>query len=480
MIRDHVGRHYAPYAVPVPPAGIAYLAGKLVKCGHTVKCLDLYAFPHSDQKLLGLIQSFQPDAVGFSCLTLAMENVSHLYRLFKAEGLNFPVILGNAHVSILARETLEKGIGDVIVKGEAEESISELASALEDGRDLEEIKGIAFRKNGGIVETPPRSPIQPIDSIPFPVWHDFDLSVYRAAALPLTVFRNVRPLPVLATRGCPFTCEFCAQDYAFKGLRKRSLEHVVEEIEYLHRDYGCDCIGFLDACFPLNVSQGMEFCELYRRKGLDRKIIWFCETRVSLVEKELLREMAASGCRMVQYGFESGSQEVLDTIGKETTLEEAENAVEYTREAGILAYGLFMLGNRGETRDTCMETIRFARKLDCDLAKFNLVIPYPGSSIYSRFREEGRMSLVDRDEDPALEDTNRFTGFFDLSRNGSEPLFVPEGMTARELVRLQKKAMFSFYLRPGLISRYFFRRIVAWREMFKGAFILVHDMIRSK
>lgn len=472
-IEDLVGKHYAPYAVPVPPAGIASLAGRLKAEGHQVTCYDAYAHRPGNKALLRMIHDSAPDIVGFSCLTLAMKNVAKLCVLLKESGSKTKIVLGNAHVSVLSRQTLENGTGDIIVRGEAEETMAELVHALADQTPLFNVKGISFRDiNGEIVETPDRSPIDNLDKMPFPVWNDFDLSIYKAAALPLTIFEGTRPLPVLASRGCPYSCEFCAQDYAFKGVRLRSLESVIEEIIYLHEEYECNCVGFLDACFPLSESQGLEFCRLFRARGLHKRIKWFCETRVNLVNKNLLLEMSRAGCKMVQYGFESGNQAILDTIRKKSTLKQAELAVEYTRKAGMLAYGLFMLGNRGETSATCMETIRFARKLGCDLAKFNLVVPYPGSPLFNRY-------LTER-EDHQSDFTDRFTGFFDLLADGSEPLFVPEGMTAAELIHLQKKAMLSFYLRPGLISRYLIHRIVSLREMIKGGYILLHDIVKSR
>jgi radical SAM superfamily enzyme YgiQ (UPF0313 family) len=192
---------------------------------------------------------------------------------------------------------------------------------------------------------------------------------------------------------------------------------------------------------------------------------------VNIVTERLLEAMADAGCRMVQYGFESGSQEILDKINKQATLEEAESAVKYTRKAGILAYGLFMLGNRGETYETCMQTIKFARHLGCDLAKFNLVIPYPGSPLYYIYLAEQRGELKFS--------TDRFTGFFDLVSEGSDPMYVPEGMTAKELIHLQKKAMLMFYTRPGLVFRYLTSNIVSRKEMLKGGYILIHDILKS-
>ncbi len=472
-IEDLVGKHYAPYAVPVPPAGIAYLAGRLKADGHRVRCFDAYAYRPDSDSLVRMIEEFGPDIIGFSCLTLAMKNVTRLCRLLHERGCKAKIVLGNAHVSVLGRETLESGTGDIIVKGEAEETIAELVQALAEGTSLASVKGISYRdQNGDIFETPDRPAIENLDLLPFPVWNDFDLSIYKAAALPLSIFEGTRPLPVMASRGCPYSCEFCAQDYAFKGVRLRSLEKVIEEVVYLYEEYGCNCVGFLDACFPLSEAQGMEFCRLFRARKLHEKIIWFCETRVNLVNKNLLQEMSRSGCKMVQYGFESGNQDVLNTIQKQSTIEQAELAVENTRAAGMLAYGLFMLGNRGETTATCRDTIRFARKLGCDLAKFNLVIPYPGSPLYNRYLLEQK--------DPLSTSTDRFTGFFDLLVDGSEPLFVPEGMTAAELIYLQKKAMLSFYLRPGLIYRYIVKRIVSLPEMLKGGYILLHDILKSR
>ena len=470
-IEEKVGGRFAHYAVPVPPQGIASLAAQLRRAGHEAFCYDQYATKLPNEDLVRQIREWGADVVGFSVLTLAMGSVREAVGMLREELPDVKIVLGNVHATVFPDELLRNETADLVVRGEGEATIVDMMDTLANDGDLSEVAGLSFCRDGEIVHNPARPTIANLDSLALPEWDEFEIDRYKCVSLPMRVFEGSRALPIQASRGCPFHCTYCAQDFAGKRLRVRDLDLICDEMEHYIDRYNVDCFGFIDACFPVSKRQGRDFCEKYISRGLHKKAIWFTETRVDLVDAEVLDAMKEAGCEMVQYGFESGSDEVLKTINKggRATTSRALQTMEATKNAKILSFGLFMLGSPGETEEDCEKTIEFARELDCDLAKFNLVVPYPGSDLFdeykSRYEETGY-------------DENRITGFFDWSTFSGELIYVPDGMTSERLVKLQRRALFRFYLRPALVLRYITRRLLTYREFFIGAVNLLIEYSR--
>ena len=199
------------------------------------------------------------------------------------------------------------------------------------------------------------------------------------------------------------------------------------------------------------------------------KIGWDARARVNTVDRDLLKKMKKAGVHLIMYGFEVGNQEVLSKTGKRTTLEQAKEAMRMTKKAKILSLGLFMLGLPGETIVSCEDTIRFANELDCDIAKFNIAVPLPGSEFFAGY--------IGKKE--AVGDTSKFTSWFDWSSlsNSGQLLSTPQDVSSRELVDLQRKAMFSFYLKPRIIFRHLF--ITSFSDLYFGFYILARKYLKS-
>jgi radical SAM superfamily enzyme YgiQ (UPF0313 family) len=213
----------------------------------------------------------------------------------------------------------------------------------------------------------------------------------------------------------------------------------------------------------------MEFCEEFMRRGLHKKVIWFTETRVDLVDLSLLKIMKRAGLRLIMYGFESGNQRILDSMNKKITLQQSKQAMRYTKEAGILTLGLFILGMPGETEDTCEDTIRFAKELNCDIAKFNLAVPYPGSQFFDDYKD--KLDLKN--------DFGKFTSWYNWTAGSGDLIFVPENMTSEKLAKLQKRAMLEFYLRPTIILRHIFKGITSIQNLVIGGYILIYNFFKK-
>jgi radical SAM superfamily enzyme YgiQ (UPF0313 family) len=247
-------------------------------------------------------------------------------------------------------------------------------------------------------------------------------------------------LPVVHTtaiRGCPFRCTFCSNNIVFgRKIRAKSPERVIEEITSVTRLYGAREIAFWDDTFTINKKWATSLCNLIMKEKLD--IVWSCYASVNTVDKELLQTMGKAGCWNIFYGFESGIQQLINNIEKEITIDQIRNVNKWTREAGIEVRASFMLGLPGETPALAKKTIEFAVELEPDYAQFSITTPFPGTKLYTQANKYGKLSL----------NFAQYTGW--------EPVFVPFGYKdGKELVKMEKLAIRSFYLRP----RYVLNRI---------------------
>ncbi|MCK9431357.1 MAG: radical SAM protein [Candidatus Omnitrophica bacterium] len=457
---------YRRFVSPLPPSGLAYIGAVLEAGGFEVFIEDQFASQISNQQLLEKVKAIAPQVVGFSCLTTAMNNVGFLVGQIRKRHKDVKIILGNIHPTLFAREVLERAGADIAVRGEGEYSMLETACALRDGKPLEGIRGISFKKAGEVVQNPDRELIRDLKVLPYPAWHLFDLSLYMNFTV-IGVY-NQTILPVQASRGCPYRCYFCSQDKVYPVTRYRQVKDVVDEIEFLADKFGVRNFGFNDAYFPFSVKHGMEFCEELMRRGLHKKMKWITETRVDKVSLELLVKMKEAGLRLILYGFESGNQRILDLINKAATLEQAREAAAMTKKAGIFISGLFILGLPGETRQTCLDTIRFAKEIDPEIAKFNIAVPFPGS----RFFEDQKEKLGGSAE------YRKFSSWYDFYSAKGNLIYSPDSIGSEELRNLQRKAMFEFYLRPAKVWRHLTGGIFPLRDLLYGFYVLMDNYSR--
>ncbi len=419
---------------PQPPMGLILLAGVLESRGYPVKIVDANLLGLKPEEIVPLLDD--TDVLGLTAMTPTVSRAIDIAREVKAARPELPVIMGGPHATLLPAETMAAAPEvDIIVRGEGEESLVNLLSVLENNKSLDSVSGITYRTDGIIVDNAPSPEITDLDSLPFLAYHLVPLKSYR----PHPPHGRAKPFAVLITsRGCPYNCGYCSKPVFGKRFRGQSPERVVDEIAYLQEKYGVREIAFYDDSFTLDMERAYRICEEIISRGL--KIIWSCETRVNLVDKRLLKKMKQSGCYSISYGLESGSQEILDVIDKGTTLEQAEEAVRHTREAGIHAVGYFMIGSPGETPETINETIRFAKKLKVDFAQFSITTPFPGTNLYDLYLEGGGRP------DIPWEDY-----VYAASSEGRAPVFESESLSREDIVRWEKEAYRDFYLRPSYI-----------------------------
>jgi len=449
------------------PMSIAYLGAALERDGAEVVLIDQIPRRFSNPEMVSFLKAQNPDIVGFSLLTTTVSNVLDAVQLVRAELPNAKIVMGNHHASLFAQDLLQNGAADIIVRGEGEVSLAELVRVLGEGGKLDSVAGISFARDGEVVHNPPRPVIADLDTLSHPAWHLVDLFNEKYMQLPLIGVYST-PLPVMASRGCPFHCVFCSQDTQYKKVRIRNVIKVVDEIESLVDRYGFEWFGFNDAYFPWTKKMGFDFADELIRRGLHRRVRWITESRVDMVDDELMAKLRESGLSVIFFGFESGNQRVLDLAGKRTTLAQAEAAARAAKRAGVVVMGFFMLGLPGDTKESCQETVDFAIKIDCDFAKFAITVPYPGSKLY-----EMQKDRIDATQ------FEKFTSWYNWASGDEELLSAPEGMTVKELLSIQRSGMLKFYARPSQVYRHLARGTLSLKHMSYGAYVLVEGAMRN-
>lgn len=388
------------------PLGLGYIASVLREEGHNVSVLDINGLGYSDEKVEDLINRLKFDIVGIGGLTSTYKYVKWLAKIIKKYKPGIPIIAGNM-VSTANPEVLLKNSNvDIAVIDEGEITAKELVSAINSGRDLKEIKGIYYKDNGIIIETPARERITDLDSLPFPARDLFPMEIYLNNSTQSSITFGLRMASISSIRGCPYDCTFCSRPFGTR-IYMRSPKTIIEEIKELKKRYRVEFVSFCDNLFLVNEKWVLEICERIISENLDIK--WTAATRVNLVNNNLLRNMYKAGCVNLGYGFESGSQIVLDRMRKGVTVKQAEEAIEMTKAAKIGASGSFIFGMPGETIDTIKETLDFIKRTRLPLYRFFYATPYPRTELYEIAKKMGRLPV---DEDKYLESLGEMRNTF--------------------------------------------------------------------
>ncbi len=314
---------------------------------------------------------------------------------------------------------------DIAIRGESEHAIEEITSR----KPFADILGITFRSESGFKSNPDRPYIEvdDLDKLPFPARHLLKNELYVApdTGEPLTMI-NVG-------RGCPHRCIYCAVTIASgHKLKMRSPKNVVDEIEVCVKDLGIHNFFFRADTFTWDEGWTVDVCKEILNRNID--IRWGANSRVDTISEERVKWMKKAGCWIIGFGFESGNQESLTRMKKRITLEQSRNAVKLCRKYGVKVYGLFLIGLPWETRQMIEDTIAFMKKLNPSFVDVNIAYPFPGTEYYGIAKEMGMF----KDEDLK-------------SGDYSKPIVHTTELSADDLVELRRKALMSFYLRPGYI-----------------------------
>jgi radical SAM superfamily enzyme YgiQ (UPF0313 family) len=445
---------------PQPPIGLALIAAILRKAGYPVKILDANALQLKLEVIAEMVSG--ADVVGITAMTPTIGTALSIARHLKQKSPHLKIVMGGPHVTLLPEETLASSPDvDVIVRGEGDVTAIELLQAIENNRPLNSVAGISYRLDDKIVHTSDRTSMVDMDSLPYPAFHLLPWRKYQ----PHPPHGMALPFGAMVTsRGCPYRCAYCSKPVFGSQFRAQSPERVVAEMIYLQNKFGVKEIAFYDDSFTLDKKRVHAITEKIIEKKL--KIAWTCETRVNLVDKELLAHMKQAGCYAVAYGIESASPAIIKALQKDITLKQVEAAVRAHKEIGLQVIGYFMLGSPGETPQTIRQTIDFAKKLKVDFAQFSVTTPFPGTELYDIYMR-GKQEKIPWE---------KFV--YAGTDNPTSPVFESDNLTRRDLESWTSRAYRKFYLRPSYVWQRL-RRCTTWGEIrmnFKGLGMLLRSV----
>jgi len=382
-----------PYIGEVP-MGVLYLAGQLEEASFQSIIFDLTVDPRPTDEFLEELDQLDPLLVGFSVTLLNVRFTNELACRFKSKRPDIPIIYGGPHVTILPQKHADYDFVDFVVTNEGELALVELAKQVQRG-------GInaRFSHDKKIIEGQHPN----FDELALPARHLVDIGRYRRRGQVM----DVSPTDIVCTsRGCPFNCAFCSSKTIWhQKYYMRSPEKVVDEIEFLMREYGTKGIYFREDNFTVNRQHVFGMCDQIKRRNLD--IRWECESRVDTVTKDMLVAMKEAGCSGIWCGVESGSPRILKKIRKGFTIDKVLSFYEWCRELDIPTHAMFMLGFSGETPDDLRATYELALKLPTNRVQFATYCGFPGSEMYDEIK--GGELVVAQWEDLLISRNEYFT-----------------------------------------------------------------------
>jgi anaerobic magnesium-protoporphyrin IX monomethyl ester cyclase len=373
------------------PLGLGYVAAVAQKAGHDVEVMDINAFRWSQEEVEEKIKKADFDLAGTGGIVTIYRYIKWLVSILKKYHPGKKVIVGGSVSSSIPDILMERTLTDIACVGEGEVTTQELLSAIERDADLSEVAGIWFKDKTYVIHaTKARGSINELDSLPFPAYDLFPMDIYLKNPVGApnvnkwsdgsSTNTNTLSVNLSASRGCPYNCIYCYHDFMGSRYRTRSPQYVFDEMKMLYQNYGVKYFHFIDDEFVMNKDFVYGFCKKIRESGLD--FTWGCAGRVNLMTEDLIATMAGSGCILIGYGIESGSQKMLDIMKKKVTVEQARQAVKLTQKYLGWADCSFMIGTPGETRDTIKETIDFCKELGLTPEVVFYATPYPGTELY--------------------------------------------------------------------------------------------------
>lgn len=442
-----------------PSLGLGYLANA-VKGESEVRILDCIKEKIKRNEFSAILKDYKPDFVGLQCYTFDLNFIKWALKECRDFNPGIITMIGGPHPSAVPRESFQH-FGDsldFIFVGEAERGLPLLLNKFKTGaaKDFFGIPGLAWRDNGEI-RVNSQDFIEDLDSLGMPAWdlirpEEYPESQHGA------FFKKFPIAPIMVTRGCPFSCTFCAGNIVSgKKIRRHSSDFIVSQIKYLHDRHKIREFHIVDDNFTFDRNQAKEL--LRKIIGLNLDISWATPNgvRIDTLDEELIRLMKESGLYLISLGIESGSDRILKLMKKNATVEKIRQAIKLIHRYGIDIAGFFILGFPGETREDIKRTIDFSLDLDLIRANYFTYLPFPGTESYNKLVENGEINKVNWDK------------FYFMSAP-----YVTKGLGIKQLKFLQRLAFLKFYSRPRIILknllgiksfrhfRFIFKRFFHW------------------
>lgn len=457
---SQLAKYYSFYR-PTAPLGLMYLAGYLRKHGlpskiHELGIFDIVdalkigrrvRFGVSDEAIIKIILADRPKIIGITCMySIYYRDVVEIADTIKRADPSVKVIIGGNHASSYWKYVLKHKSIDYVVIGEGEETFLELARNILDGNPARHIQGLAFREGDEkTTATPPRPLKKDLDDIPFPAR---DLINFRRYAGENNPFVMRHPTAsIITSRGCPCHCVYCTIQAVWgRSWRGRSSVNVVDEMEFLVKEYGIREFSILDDSASVDKKRWEAICDEIIGRKLN--IRWTTPNGIAhwTLTKDLVSKMKKAGCYRLTFGIESGNLETRKFLGKPYSLSQAREILRHANLIGMWTICTNIIGFPYENKQSIRDTIEFAKTCGTDFACFYLLIPQPTSEVYDYFKKEKLLDFDSFFKSEKFDEEEFERVNYVLNETGCDTLHFKK----EELNRLQKNAYRSFILHRGL------------------------------
>ena len=356
-----------------PPIGILYIASVLRNAGYDLHVVDAFALNISLDEAVKRVLDLEPNYLGISCNYSPLHNITlKIADEIKAINSSINIFVGGNHATACANELLVQSNNsiDAICLGQGEKSVLAYLNAKKELLDFSTVCGVAYVSGNEIVINEKCSIIEDLDSIPFPAYDLIDMDIYDR-------------YNIIASRGCPFACTYCASNVIVqKFVKYRSAQNILDEVEMLIAEYGEKMFWFSDDTFTANQKFANALMDEIAYRKVQFK--WSCLTRVNKTSLKLLEKMKSNGCQYISYGVESGNDQILANMNKMIEKSEIKSAIELTKKANIDVYTFFLIGYPGENTQTIEDTFKLVHEINPTGASFAIVIPLPGTTMWNQ------------------------------------------------------------------------------------------------
>lgn len=378
---------YPGYIVREQPLNILYISSAVKAAGHAVTLFEISSlrrrplwgdpFRVIKQKFTEMLETFRPDVVGFSVMSVSYRIAVILAEIAKSRFPQALVVFGGIHPTIAPEETIREECIDIICRGEGEESMTEFLGRFDRGEDFTQTRGLWVKRQGKIFRNPVRPLMENIDAIPFP---------HRDALFFARLGAELYGINILTSRGCPFPCSYCQNEYLmdlYKGqgrfVRYRSINNIFAEVDEVIRKFRPSRLSFSDESFTLNKNHLGEFCERYAEKY---KIPFLCQTRPDLIDEEKILMLKKAGCDFINMAIESGNPKIRnDVLKRHIPTDKVVEAFRLARKHGIRTGSFNMIGLPGEDYGTLWDTINLNKALQPDRIMCTVYMPFHGTKL---------------------------------------------------------------------------------------------------
>lgn len=408
---------------PLPPTDLMYLAAISESCGYDAKISDYSLGGNFFDDLLEYAPDYLVANIAMPTFKTDMEALAKAKELLPSVKV---IVKGAPFLTYNTNVTYENPFVDYVIFGEAEYTLKDIL----EGIPNKDILGICYTdENFQSVKNDPRPFIENLDELPFPARHLIDNSLYRRPD------NNQVQAVVKVSRGCPYHCFFClATPVAGEKVRMRSADNIVNEIKECIEKYKISNFIFWSDIFNIDKTWTINLCKKIIDNGL--RITWSANTRANTMDDEMAFWMYKAGCRLCSIGVESGSQEILDKIGKKVNLDEIRNTVKILKKHRIKIYNYYVIGLPWETEETFEETIKFAIELDSNFVSFYTANPLPGTKYFA-------YAMIN----------HLISGELDFANSYYEPVIRAHKLSKERIFALHKQALKRYYLRPKFILK---------------------------